>query len=90
MSSKSLYTPCATQPLHAQHARLSTPAGVQDQTDQHHLEKSMKNTRKPMINSTASAATSYSAEQAAAIDKITQNCALLALFCRNPLGMPTR
>ena len=86
MSSKSLYTPCATQPLHAQHERLSTPAGVQDQTDQYHLEKSMKNTRKPMLNSTASAATFYPAEQAAAIDRITQNCAAAGVVLQQPAG----
>ena len=86
MSSKSLYTPCATQPLHAQHERLSTPAGVQDKTDQCCLEKSMKNTRKPMLNSTASAATFYTAEQAAAIDKITQNCAAAGVVLPQPAG----
>lgn len=81
MSSKSLYTPCATKPLHAQNAQLSTPAGVQ-----HHLEKSMKNTRKSMLNTTASAATFYPAEQAAAIDKITQNCAAAGFVLQQPPG----
>lgn len=81
MSSKSLYTPCATKPLHAQNAQLSTPAGVQDNP-----EKSMKNTRKSMLNTTASAATSYSVEQAAAIDKITQNCAASGVVLQQPSG----
>ncbi|NNM65491.1 MAG: hypothetical protein HKL99_12930 [Burkholderiales bacterium] len=81
MSSKSLYTPYATKPLHAQNAQLSTPAGVQ-----HHLEKSMKNTRKSMLNTTASAATFYPAEQAAAIDKITQNCAAAGFVLQQPPG----